>query len=181
MPDSSLRQFDKKLAEQCWFKLYNSKRIEFQFAPKLVSENNSSLWMEVPQWSYEPLRIHKGSQGRRVNMEWEYLASDRKFNCSKVGLELKKLKSYFFEFEIKNKRIYPTVQVRYTKTIPQNTQFRIRDVNITFGPEIIENQGIHPLYTKVAVLLELATNLATKTSDPKIINKNLQKPALTWY
>jgi hypothetical protein len=184
MPDTSLVQFDAIRASNARFKV-GGVNIRFQFAPKIISESNSSLWLEKDMWAIEPLRIHKGSSGRKLTMEWEYVASDRGFNCTAVAVEIRKVKKYFFEFSNKE---YPVAIVKFSEVIKIATPFRIRDLNVTYGPELIDNSGVHPLYSKVSVQLELATNLNTEESrssalskDPKIDQGPLTGAIPDWY
>jgi hypothetical protein len=114
--------------------------------------------LEVDIWGIEPLRIHKGSAGRKVEVEWEYIATDTIFTPKKVDEQIKRLKTYFFEFK---KGIMPVINVTLTKAIAPKVPFRIHDVAITHGPEIIQNAGeYYPLYTKVALSMSLATTVA---------------------
>ena len=182
MPDSSLIPFDKKAAEDIVFKVLEAKEIKFQFAPKIVSDTNTSAWLEEDVWGQELLRIHKGSIGRRVVFEWEYVASDNTFTGTRIGGILRDLKSYFFDFK-KSKR-YPVVTVRYMAVIPKLTFFRLRDVNIQHGPELVRNGDLYPLHTKVSATLELALSGqassdrgATKVNVPPV-NQTV-KPE--WY
>ena len=169
MPDSSLVQFCNGLASKAVFIVLEGSKdysIDFQFPPRILSDSNTSDWLEVDIWSYEPLKVHKGSGGRKVNMEWEYIATDRVFNAKKIRSEIHKLKSYFFSFEGDK---YPIVRVNYTEVLP-NVPLRLRDLNISHGPEIINNDGFFPLYTKVAITLDLATNMSKegeKNDSPK--------------
>jgi hypothetical protein len=163
MPDSSLVSFCSKLADSCSFTLSGTfgGKVEFQFPPKILSDSNSSEWFSVDIWSIEPLMIHKGSSGRKVDMEWEYVATDRVFNATKVKDEVSKLKKYFFAF---NGDEYPIARINYTLVLP-NVPMRILNLNVTHGPEIINNGGYYPLYTKVSVALMLATNVSNKEAE----------------
>jgi hypothetical protein len=192
MPDSSLDSFDAKLARTAFFEVATvgggKNETLFQFAPKIISESNSSLWLEKDMWAIEPLRIHKGSSGRKLVMEWEYIASDQNFSCRVVSDEIRKIKKYFFEFASSAGAIYPLAVVKFSRVIPIETKFRIRDLNVTYGPELVNNDGIHPLYSKVSVQLELATNLNLETSrssaldkTPKIDAAELGGAVVGWY
>jgi len=146
--------------------------------------------MEIDIWSYELLRIYKGSIGRRVNMEWEYIATDKKWTGAKIAEELRNLKTYFFGFDDKE---YPVVKVKYTHVIPVAIDFRLRDINIQYGPELVLQGGIaYPLYTKVNVTLEVATDLgspkgiateaaATALAEEKMKVRPLKAPDVKWY
>jgi len=197
MADSSLTVFDKKLVDSAEMLIFNNpdEDIAFQFPPRITSDTNSSAWEEIDAWSIEMIRIHKGSVGRRINVEWEYIATDSFFTPKNISYYLRTLKQYFFKFE---RGVYPIVMFRYGYQVPMETFFRLRDLNITHGPEYIIGDNIngadkipYPLYTKVNVTLELATNgeagetavnSATKGSDvEKIKQPPLRKVPPEWY
>jgi hypothetical protein len=158
-PDSSLTSFDQTTIQGVTFTLFNGTQIYFQFPPKIVSEGNVSNWEEKDIWAIEPLRIHKGSAGRKLTMQWEYVASDSLWNCIRIPSMLRNLKSYFFTFK---REIYPIVKIQFGNIIPIPMNFRIMDLDITYSEELISNppgSPIHPLYTKVSVNLTLATRV----------------------
>jgi hypothetical protein len=156
MADSSLVPFDAKIANNVTFKVLGRANIRFQFVPRIVSDSNSSLWLEKELWAIEPLRVHKGSSGRRITMNWEYIATDNVFTPDTIWNILNRLKSYFYDFK---RDVYPVVQIKYPVLIPIETNFRLRDINITHGDEIVGNDNGDPcpLHTKVSASLELAT------------------------
>ena len=163
MADSSLITFDKQLIQGIVFRVFlDGKKINFQFAPKIVSDANTSAWDEHDIWSIELLRIHKGSVGRRIVMEWEYVATDSKFTGSYIATELRKLKTYFFAFD---ENTYPVIEMKYTHIVPVITYFRLRDLNIQHSPELVkQGDTSYPLHTKVSCTLELATSARGPTS-----------------
>lgn len=169
MADSSLVEFDRQLAESAQMFVLGQK-IEFQFAPRILSDSNSSNWMEKDIWAIEPLRIHTGSSGRRISVEWEYIATDNVFTAPKINQQLKTLKSYFFKFTSKE---YPVVKFKFSGIVPIETLFRLRDSNISHGVEYVKSDSMFfPLYTKVSANLELATAcqgaLTSAPIDPKV-------------
>lgn len=182
MPDSSLTSFDASLADACEMTVLEGGKVKFQFAPRITNESNSSLWLEKDTWSIEPLRIHRGSSGRKLNMEWEYVATDTVFTGSAIASEIRKLKTYFFEFK---RARYPVVEVKYTHVIPKKTPFRMRDLQVTYGPELVESGGDnYPLYSKVAIQLELATTVAGKAQGQKdkvVVPPLVKSVVPEWY
>ncbi len=180
-PNYGLTQFDQKLITKISFVLNNNQgKIDFQFVPRITSESNNSLWHEENMAAIEPLKTVMSAGGRKINMEWEYLATDGVWDCARVGNTLRKLKSYFFEFKQKP---YPVAIIKYTHVIPENINFRIADVNISYSNEIVENNGFHPLHTKVVVSLEMATTINYPgTGKPGKLKIEPLKPAVfNWY
>ena len=186
MSDSSLVPFDKQLAEVVKFAVDVSGElidIEFQFAPKITSESNSSKWIEVDSFAIEPIRLHKGASGRKVTIEWEYIATDsNQWNGKTISENLRNLKSYNFKFK---PDFYPLVRVKYMHVLPEITDFRMEDVNITYSPELVFSGGdFYPLHTKVIVNLSLATSVNVKDLDAeqkKMAVQPLQPVIPEWY
>ena len=117
-------------------------------------------------------------------MEWEYLASDPKFTSKKISNELRKLKSYFFEFgKERFNMIYPKIDVKYTEVIPVITPFRLRDLSITYSEELINNNGWHPLHTKVSPDLELVTLVSNEEQGKEgiVVNSGVANTQWEWY
>jgi hypothetical protein len=170
MSDSCLNQFDRKVVDLCSFYISlgsGDEKIEFQFPPRVMSDQNQSEWMPIDVWGMEPLKIHKGSGGRKISMEWEYVATDHIFNGSKVASICRKLKSYFFKFP-KAWSYYPIVKIKYGEMIPDQITFRLMNVNMTHSPEMTDNGGImYPIYTKVAISIEMVTDISDANSKGK--------------
>jgi hypothetical protein len=166
--DSTLDQYDQQLTGQVYFAVVlgggsstsfgtGGTQIYFQFPPKITGENNESLWLPIDIWAIEPVKIHKGSAGRKLTMEWEYLASSAIWTPTKISQQIRNLKSYFFDFK---EETYPLVIVQYTQVIPVHTHFRLMTFADTYSPEIFGfGDNAHPLHTKISCGLELATNI----------------------
>jgi hypothetical protein len=181
MSSYGLTPFDELVLTDIKFVLNNPQgKIDFQFVPHITQESNSSIWeSSETMLAVEPLRIFKGADGRKVSMEWEYLATDDKWTCTKIAENLKKLKSYFFEFV---PGVYPVAKVTYTRVIPVETCFRLLDVNVQYSHEIVNNNGLHPLHSKVNVSLQLATNVNEPfQKDGKVEVPPLGPATFDWY
>jgi len=183
MPDLVLCEFDKNLTESAmmWVDLDgNRQQVNFQFPPKILTDTNNSSWMEIDVWSIEPLRIHTGSQGRRIGVEWEYISTDSTFTGKNIAENIRFLKRYFFEFK---RDYYPLVWFKYGYAVPVETQFRLRDLATSFGPEIVKTgDDYYPLYAKVNVTLELATdNKSRDENTAKVKESPLRGVTPEWY
>jgi len=181
--DYSLTDYDRRLLASCVFTvLPNGATINFQFPPRIISENNDSLWDESQDArSIEPIKVHRGSSGRKLNMEWEYICTDNTWNPTKISETLRLLKAYFFEF---NGFFYPLLLIKYTEVIPIPTHFRLMNTQIDYSPEIATSGGSsHPLYTKVNIGLEIATTLNTGMDDSgdKLKQEPLRACDPRWY
>lgn len=179
MPDSSLAAFDAQLAASASMTVLGAVKISFQFAPRVVSDSNSSEWLEQDLWGIEPLKIHKGSGGRKLTVEWEYIATDNQFSASNIATILRGLKSYFFLFK---RGTYPVVKFKFSEVVPDAMNFRMMNCQITHGPEMVMSGGkFYPLYSKVSVNLELATKINVPGEPPKVSEPPLLGAQATWY
>lgn len=181
MADSSLAPVDRQIASKPNLSVFGHQ-IPFQFPPKVVSESNSTNWkVSKDMLSFEPLKILGGMAGRTINVEWEYIATDNTFKGAFIAAILRNLKSYYFEFNAQN-RIHPTVSFQYGAIVPVAGHFRMMNVNITYGQELVIDGGdLYPLYTKVAIALELATTLGAKNGPDKIKAADLERLKPNWY
>lgn len=179
MPDSSLAPVDRNIAGTAIFIVPTGTDVVFQFPPRVTGESNSSIWPGQDAVSHQPVKIHMGSSGRSVNMEWEYIATDPSFSGVRIAEILRGLKAYFFKFEIEQ---YPLVKVKCGSSIPELTDFRLMNLQITHGQElVVSGEGFYPVHTKVAVTLELADTVSDESGVPKIDVDNLQSVNPRWY
>ena len=180
--DYSLTTYDRILTAKCVFTvLPTGATINFQFPPRITNESNNSEWETKDVWSIEQLKIHKGSGGRKLNMEWDYVCTDSTWNPTKISETLRLLKAYFFEYK---KEFYPVVLIQYTEVIPIPTQFRLMSCQIDYSPEIATSGGAsHPLITKVGVSLEVATTVSGNkgAGSDKLKQKPLRACDPRWY
>lgn len=177
--DSSLVGVDSNILGIVRFIPNNNYTVKFQFPPKIVQEGNKSEWELQDLWAIEPLKIHKGSQGRALTMEWEYVCTDSTWNGRTIAMICRNLRAYFFDFK---RAIYPVAEIYYPPIIPLPINFRIMSADFTYSPEIIvQGSDIYPLHTKVSVGLELATRINSTTGDQKLQVQPLGLAVYEWY
>jgi hypothetical protein len=154
--------------------------IEFQFAPTIVSESNGLNFQKTDLFSHEPLAILATATGRKINVEWEYFATDKNFTGKKIASILRTLKSYFFTFKFIR---YPLVKFKYMYVLPVLTDFRMMSCNITYSPEKVNSGGgYYPIWSKVGIELELATTLSNPQKPPaKNVAPGLKPVRPDWY
>jgi hypothetical protein len=170
MPDSSLTAFDKRLAEDVTLEIVSNQggggsgsKIEFQFAPHIVADSNSMNWTEDAIFGPQPLSFTTGASSRRISLEYEYIATDNKFSPEFIAEQLHSVKKYFYEFR---PNLMPIIWLQYTGVIPIRTPFRLLDINIQHGKEMVSagRRGppqflFYPLYTKVTLTMRLIYKL----------------------
>lgn len=182
MADSSLAPIDLKMATLPILSVYGIK-IDFQFPPKITGETNA--WVVGEQenlLSYGPLKVLAGMAGRTINVEWEYIATDNKFSGKIITGHLRNLKQYYFAFRAKGSKqnaIHPVVQFKYGAVVPDLVNFRMMNLTITYGPELVVQGGdLFPLYSKAAIVLELASTLGP---PDKLLVPDLRRVEPAWY
>lgn len=185
MADSSLAPVDRQMAVRPSLSVYGTK-VQFQFPPKITSEsNNWNVKLSKDLQSYGPLKVLAGMGGRTINVEWEYIATDKIFNGAFIAATLRNLKKYFYEFRAagsKQNAVHPVVSFQYGAIVPSAVNFRMMNMTITYGIElVIQNSDLFPLYTKVAIVLEMATTLGISSGPDKLLVPDLRKVDKQWY
>ena len=100
MPDTSLTDFDRRLAEMPRLTIGAASAgniIPFQFPPRVTADVKSSKWDVQDVRSYEPLKWYAGSEARAMTMEFEYIATDSFFTPMVIGNITKGIKEYFYK------------------------------------------------------------------------------------
>jgi hypothetical protein len=172
MSQSQLTSFDQKLLDSAEMRVQPkagvSKIVKFQFPPKITSESNSAGWKPEDTQGYQPIQIHTGSSGRAIEVEWEYIATDNVFTPEFIALQLRNLKTYFFEFKFGGVGTYmPVIAFKYTAIMPSEIKCRVTNASITYGPELVMQGGkYYPLYSKAAVSLVMHTQGAGDGKPP---------------
>ncbi len=105
MADSlSKVQYDVDLAKSVVFQLAPSQsrgtqpiNIQFQFPPRVNSDNRGANWREVSMKAAEPIAIFADSTAREISLEWDYIVTgtDSGWTTSKIHQQIYTLRSYF--------------------------------------------------------------------------------------
>ena len=190
MSQSQLTKFDQGLIKEAQLRIQPAPGkdflIAFQFPPKIISESNSMLWDETSDvYATGPVVYQKGATARKLEVEWEYIATDNVFNPDFIAKQLRGLKSYHFDFQLPI-GFLPVVVFKYTNILPDNIKFILKGLNISYGPEMVANNGsFHPLYTKATISIQMATQLGSldgKQPARQSVTKNLAvAPKAEWY
>jgi hypothetical protein len=190
MSQSQLTNFDQKLLDTAQIRVQPAQGVSYiinlQFPPKVVSENNSMIWADKANtYSTGPVVWQKGATARKLEVEWEYIATDNVFTPDFIALQLRHLKSYHFEFKLPGSFL-PVVVFKYTEILPDNIKFIMKNIAISYGPEMVAFNGkYHPLYTKAAISIQMVTQLGSidgKEPPRQAFSENLSPgPKPEWY
>lgn len=191
-------QHDRNICNQVLFQFNNERlgRVDFQFPPKILSDNRSATWSEGEIMGREPIAILKKSGPRVFSMTWTYVVesiTDRTesiWTIEKIRTEVNKVRGYFPDIDRlgglrKNLIIYFQHEMI---TGYGAWTCRIKDVSVKHSENLIGNPGyVYPLRTDITVDLRLWTNGIERGGDPlkavQIIEDLKNEPAFgdLWY
>lgn len=186
MADSILAPFDSQVANSVILRV-GGKRIQFQFPPRITSDGKSSNWKSIFQASWEPLKIYWGSEARKLSFEAEWIATGSGvFTPQGIAEQMRTVKEYFYSAQV-GRGPYPLVKLKAYEIVPSEAPFRLMDFSDSLGETLVRSGGaIFPLYSKMTLSLELATNISGKPAEgvdvkkPKITVKGLQAIQPLW-
>ena len=64
---------DFLLAEECELELPDGELVNFQFPPRILSDNRKGNWNEGDLRGEEPVAVFKNSGPREMTMSWTYI------------------------------------------------------------------------------------------------------------
>lgn len=142
--------------------------VEFQFPPVVKGDTKSANWQTEDQASFEPVAIFRGSNARKLSLQWEYVVVSRtnsgtlKWTIDRITKSLRNLKSYFYITVQEGIATFPLVQLKLFEYAPlsgdKNSTWRMNSVNITPSGPIISSNGLRlQLKHTVTAELELVT------------------------
>ena len=171
MADEKLTQFDEDITESVFLSV-EGRQIIFQFPPRITSDSKSANWKSIFQASWEPLKIYWGSEARKLSFEAEWIATSNVFTPTFIAEQMRAVKEYFYAARV-GKGPYPLVFLEAYEIVPSEAPFRLMDFSESFGETFVRSGGaIHPLYSKMSLGLELATNISGKPAK----EVNVEKP-----
>jgi len=76
-----------------------SKRIDFQFPPKITSDGRKGSWEEGELRGVEPIAVFKTSGAREISIKWTYIVDGGDWTSEVVSNNVKKLRGYFAQIK----------------------------------------------------------------------------------
>jgi hypothetical protein len=86
---------DFLLAEECELELPDGELVNFQFPPRILSDNRKGNWNEGDLRGEEPVAVFKNSGPREMTMSWTYIVDGAEWTTENVVYEIKKVRGYF--------------------------------------------------------------------------------------
>lgn len=119
-------------------------KVDFQFPPKITSDNKSGEWDESTsnQLISEPVAVYKGAKARTINMKWSYIVDGGGWTTKRISTIVKALRGYYARID---KAYYIPmdtqpleVYVRIYRHIDYTwLSFRLDSIDITHSENII--------------------------------------------
>jgi hypothetical protein len=77
----------------------NSAYMEFQFPPKITSDNRKGNWEEGELRGVEPVAVFSTSGARDISLKWTYIVDGGVWTAQRVSNNIKKLRGYFAQLK----------------------------------------------------------------------------------
>ena len=77
----------------------NSAYMEFQFPPKITSDNRKGNWEEGELRGVEPVAVFATSGARDISLKWTYIVDGGVWTAQRISNNIKKLRGYFAQLK----------------------------------------------------------------------------------
>lgn len=175
MADTSLTPVDRTLSEMPKIVVPQGggeATIPLQFPPRVTADTKSSKWHVKDTKAYEPYKQYFGAESAALTLELEYIATDSDFTPRKISQITKTIKGYFYYSDVKSaSEVYPAIKITdLYGWVVGTAYFRLMNFSTSFGETLIYEAGgtagnVWPLYTKIILNLELATQIAPVSGE----------------
>src|SRR4051794_30825544 len=71
--------------------------VEFQFPPRLTSDNRRGTWSEGELRGTEPVAVFSTSGPREMSLSWTYIVDGGKWTVDKISENIRRVRGYFAE------------------------------------------------------------------------------------
>jgi len=180
---------DIALAEECELQLPDGQFVNFQFAPRILSDNRKGNWNEGEQRGKEPVAVFQNSGQREMTMSWCYIVDGANWTTEAVVYEIKRIRGYFANV------LEPNAEQRslicgFKYGLYGNQQrfsARIKSIDVKHGDTlVIPSVGGIPDTTKAFPLksdITIDLRLWTKGGDRKVqdLKGLITKETVDWY
>lgn len=177
---------DNRLCNAVYFRMLESQwkgafatdtytKIEFQFPPKITSDNRSGTWKEGELRGKEPIANYTTSGPREMTMAWTYIVEDRAekgkgWTAQRIAQNVRNLRGYFSRVRAKGDQRNLVIEFgmwAHTANVDggysgsdYRATFRLKSVNVKHGPSLIV-----PTYSDL--------NSATSQTNANLLNNTI--------
>lgn len=151
---------DTDLAQAVVLQLGSGSKIEFQFPPRMVSDNRSGTWKEKEMPGKEPNATFRLSGAREMTLAWTYIVDGQTWSTDKIAKNVKALRGYFAKVRgasVPGKNLI--VKFKMWLVGGKDTMScRIRSITVKHSDTIVgQGDNAYPLRTDITVDLRLWT------------------------
>lgn len=173
---------DRRVAESCYMRLSNFGIVEFQFPPKILSDNRRGTWLEPELPGTEPVANYKTSGAREISLSFTYVVDSHftqqfgfqfvpqlgngQWSIDRIKEQTQKLRGYFTLIKLNNgDRKSMLVYFKYPfLTGKDDWTCRIKSVDVKHSETLVgEPNNIFPLRTDIIVDLRMWTTGTTES------------------
>lgn len=181
---------DIDISSNVTFRIAEFGDIEFQFPPKMLSDNRKGSWSESMVPGTEPVAVYETSGAREFGLSWTYIVDNHStpsglidsgarfpgpWSITRINNQLQKLRGYFslirpLDPEAEDRELGDDVLIVNFAypflTGPRPWSCRLRSVDVKHGETLVgSGNNIFPLRTDVTVDLRLWTTGVPEYSE----------------
>ena len=161
------------------------KSIEFQFPPRVISDNKHLNWKLTDVKSYEQQAIYLSSNARKVSLEWDYIVYGQ-WNYTKIREQLSNIKQIAYFTQTTSTTESGFLKVKAYGLSPSDSTWRTDDIDIKYSEERILSDGdLWPLKSTVSLNIHSFTNVGDLIGGSETVYLNIPGlklvPDFEWY
>lgn len=168
--------------------------IEFQFPPKITSDNRKGSWDEPELRGIEPIAVFKTSGPREISLAWTYIVDGNRWTTDRIAKNVHAIRGYFALVRSGDVERSLAIRFQLWNLGGNPMSFRIKSIDVkhsdtiiapcaTFGPVVagaitgvagvpvqaglVSASKAYPLRTDIVVELRLWTQGSTAAEGAK--------------
>lgn len=175
---------DSLLATSIVFDFPDDGRLEFQYPPKILSDNRKGNWEDIEgaPGQTEPIVVYASSSARELSMQITYIY-DGVWNCDRITKQVRLLRGYFQRVRNLNQQRNLVIKLKLWcigGNDPELMSFRMKSCDVKYSETMIfqnDPNKAFPLRTDITCDLAVWTQ---STGDQKL--ERLEKDVTpSWY
>lgn len=169
-------KFDRDVCDAVLLKFLNPNlgRVEFQFPPKILTDNRSATWEEGEIIGREPVGNLAKTGPRVMTMNWTYMVEavddpNATWTIEKIKTQVNKVRGYFVDINnLNGLRAQLIVVLQYDVVTGRGPwTCRIKDVNVKHSENLVGRAGyVYPVRTDISIDLRLWTTGIPRGGNP---------------
>lgn len=187
-----------ELIPGCSGRYKENRRIEFQFPPKVTSDNRKGEWVEAEVQGEEKVAGFKRTGGREMTISWTYVVDSNeegkdRWTIDRISANVRAIRGYFMQIK-KIKEDIDIMSVRCRFWCLGGKEYmtgRIRSVDVKYGETMVLKPGglsglaagdsAYPLRTDVTVDFALWTQGLSDNVVLENVRSLAERIVPSWY